>query len=618
MTSVKQLWIEHASLTGKGQDYLTVNESKFPPNYKFIFNWAVTQLAPVVLDNTQDGLWNERKFFKELFDIFSKRASSVLERIRAADKQKAKRIEDLLKRAKDEAPSDELLGLYSTYKRTVDDAEDAYATDKEKASSILDGSDAQLQQIGKRFNKVLYAGKAVLYDVEADGWTYYEDCKKHFGHLKIELLNPMTGKPQLKNAFSAFEEWDKAPRYDRVVFNPRHDGHYDTNFNLWQGMSVVPEAGNEDMLLWELLMKICDNNEEYFEYVQKWLAHMIQKPWELPGTALGISGPQGLGKNTIWETIGMLLSSVASIIKMRDDIDSVVGNVLGTGAFGYFTSYNHVFGEFNAIAGNKTLLFLDEATWGGGHVQKAQLKTAITGPTVLINDKNMRHLTVPNYRRFVFASNEAFYYGADADDRRLLPLEFKDKHRPSKEWFNSFYAARKNGKMLQNLLYRLKNIDIKDWQPMQALRAINIVTGQAIQQSSIADYQQWLDDIAETGKMIIPGDREHPELSIPVCDEFVDEDQLRRSYQLYTNQHDMKGWNKPEFKIVRDNILGQKKQKRCGRGRNMPSQLEMQRRLDAQYSWTRTRFTDIDIVEEHLAKVESSKVYHLAKVLPAA
>jgi hypothetical protein len=592
--SVKELWEAHAQENGKSSEYVETKAKAFPPSYEYALKWDLIQHPPLVTDPTKDCRWNEHSYYNMLMELFAKDVAKCITRIKSADRAQAKRIEDLLKRVKSEEPSSELLGLYATYRVAVHSALDANVAAAKAAPGLNSDAESKLAEIGKRFYKVLHAGKAVLYDVENDEWTSYKDCLDHFAHMKIKFISAESGRSYTKVAFRAFQEWPKAPLYNTVVFNPRRAGHYDDKFNLWQGFVTQPEKGDDDQMLWELLRRICDYNENYFNYVQKWLAHMIQKPWERPGTALGISGEQGLGKNAFVETVGMLLTTtqMMDLMSNASSESAGIGKVLSTGAFGYFTSYDEVFGSFNALAGNKILLFLDEATWGGGHTQKARLKTAITGPTVTINDKHMKHLVVQNCRRFIFASNEEFYYGADPSDRRLLPLEYQTKNRPTDEWFRTFYEMRRASKMVAHLLYRLQHIDLTGWEPMRALRELEVVTGNAIQLDSAPDYQKWMDDMADTGTMAMPKDAEFPEYRKPVCGRFITEDELRKSFQLWTGRQDMKGWNSADFVAARTRIFGPRVQKRVidderAYGRKMPSQEDMRKRLDAQYRWKR-------------------------------
>src|ERR1700722_10633179 len=252
MKTIHELWKERAAENGRTAEFVEANKSSFPPNYTMTLNWGIAHLTPSVFDPEQTGEWNEHKTYTELLGIFKKRVESVIERIKASDKQQANRILALLKRIETEPPKSELLGLYATYRPIVDSAGDASAAARETKLMVEATAEARLNEVGERFYKVKHSGKAVLYDVNLDEWTWYEDCKKHFGHLKVQIHNPDTNRTVTRNVFDAFLEWEKAPRYDRVTFNPRRTGHYTSedkgisNFNLWTGILVKAEAGDDD------------------------------------------------------------------------------------------------------------------------------------------------------------------------------------------------------------------------------------------------------------------------------------------------------------------------------------------------------------------------------------
>lgn len=592
--TIKELWTERATELGKEPIWIEAHCGKLPPQYTPKLDWSLAAMEPLGLPPDVTPEAAEMLFYERYMESYRKTINEVLPLIKRTEPQKHKQLVTLLQKIDAEEPSNTLLSTLHHFK-TLLNATRAEQQAAGEAQKVLDDDlDMKLREIGKRFYKVKHSGKAVLYDVDNDEWTFYDDCRTHYGHMRVGTIND-AGKPTVRNIFDVFREWRDAPRYDQVVFNPRKDGHYDASFNLWQGIQVQPEDGDDDLLLWELLEKICDGNDQYFDYVQKWLAHMVQKPWELPGTAIGISGKQGLGKNAFVETVGMLLSTPQMIDLMNRRSGATLGKVLSTGAFGYFTSYDEVFGNFNALAGNKLLLLLDEATWGGFHDQKARLKTAITGQTVTINDKFMRQLPIANCRRFVFLSNDGYYIGVDPDDRRLLPLEFKAENRPSDDWFNQFYRDRAKGKMIQNLLYRLQHLDISTWEPMRALKEVEITTGAAIQTGSAPDYVHWLADMAETGTMLMKVEME--EFDTPVCNSFITESDLKKSYQLTTGRKDVKGWNRHEFVELRDKVLGEKRQKRVSEvpeyGRHIPSIHELRKRVGELSRWKFRKFAEI-------------------------
>lgn len=140
------------------------------------------------------------------------------------------------------------------------------------------------------------------------------------------------------------------------------------------------------------VLALCGENQEYFTFVRKWLAHMVQRPEERPMCALGISGPQGIGKTSFAHVIGKLMhdSHYNDTMTMEDITGRFTGS-LSTTLFG----------------------FLDEASWGGDVAGAGRLKSFITALNDRIEFKGVDSFKVPTYKRVVFASNNSYYYHAD-------------------------------------------------------------------------------------------------------------------------------------------------------------------------------------------------------------
>jgi len=77
--------------------------------------------------------------------------------------------------------------------------------------------------------------------------------------------------------------------------------------NLFDGFKIQPKSGNCEEFKRLVLDGICSGNQTVFEFVWKWMAHLMKKPSELPRTALVLMGEQGTGKSTFVEAIGKLV-----------------------------------------------------------------------------------------------------------------------------------------------------------------------------------------------------------------------------------------------------------------------------------------------------------------------
>lgn len=263
-----------------------------------------------------------------------------------------------------------------------------------------------------------------------------------------------------------------------ITFDPSTTERIVNNeFNIWRGWAYESVASAADLPFWELVLDVlCDGNEQYFEFVRKWLAHMVQKPAERPLCAVGISGPQGVGKSLFVKVVGGLMDSAHYNPNVA--MKAIAGDMQGRDLEGVLLAY------------------LDEASWGGDKLSTGALKKAITGETDRINEKFVPAYNVPTYKRVVFSSNESYYYHADADDRRLLPLEIdRSKGKKSNEFFQSIINGQElRPEVQQALLATLQAEDITDWVPHQELQKLDIKTGGAMQERSMTSVQRWLLD----------------------------------------------------------------------------------------------------------------------------
>jgi len=182
----------------------------------------------------------------------------------------------------------------------------------------------------------IFGGKTCIRREKENAWILPEQLRQFYSHLSVTTDD---GKPQ--NIVSAFMDWDQAPRYSDVIFDSANPGHTDDYYNLWQGWTVEPEDGDDDACWWEVLEAACGYNLDYVEYVTKWFADIFQRPSRKPGTAIGISGKQGIGKSALVETVGMLLAN----------INQHGNNRVITGAYGDFT-LDELLADYNEHVAN--------------------------------------------------------------------------------------------------------------------------------------------------------------------------------------------------------------------------------------------------------------------------
>jgi hypothetical protein len=284
------------------------------------------------------------------------------------------------------------------------------------------------------------------------------------------MLNRLSPDP--KRNLGAY--WLRSPRrreYRGVEFKP--NGGRADYLNLFTGFAVKPKSGTAGRF-WEFLREvICNNNDEAYKYVRRWLAHIFQRPEELPGTALVLRGKQGTGKGTFVDTIGKLIGD--HYIELH--------------------SMDQVTGRFNGHLKNALLAYANEAIWGGSKSQVGMLKGMITDKLRSVEQKGVDIFKVDNFLRLIVSSNESWAVPADADDRRFVFLNVSDAHAGDFPYFKSIRDELAAGGY-EALMHDLASEDLSGFIPMQRPKT---GFGFDVKLASAEPIIRWLHDVLDLG-----------------------------------------------------------------------------------------------------------------------
>jgi hypothetical protein len=171
----------------------------------------------------------------------------------------------------------------------------------------------------------------------------------------------------------------------------------------------------------QLLSVISNNNKEKKDYLLKYLAHALQKPRDLPGVCLVVTGGQGCGKDTTFDIF----------------MKYVIGN---TYAKDYDKS-SHFFNEYDSSKGRKVMVKLQEADAKACAENAHTLKSLITGATMNINPKLKKEYTIANYGRYIFTTNEGNPINLEGDDRRYVLYDCSMEKSKDKAFWVDVYAT---------------------------------------------------------------------------------------------------------------------------------------------------------------------------------
>lgn len=245
---------------------------------------------------------------------------------------------------------------------------------------------------------------------------------------------------------SASKIWMASPerrQHVGIVLDPRaeieaHDKSRRAYYNLWRGFSYrASESGSCALFLEHLERNVCRGDGRLYEWLVAWMAHLVQRPWEKPGTAIVLKGEKGVGK-------------------------SVVGEVLGALVERHFVTVSqprHLVGNFNAHLSTAVLVLVEEAFWAGDKVGEGALKERITGPRLLLEKKGVDPVEIDSFHRFIITGNAYWIVPATHDERRYAVFNVGTDHRQDAPYFAAIKAQLSSGGYAA-LLHHLQHFNI--------------------------------------------------------------------------------------------------------------------------------------------------------------
>lgn len=302
---------------------------------------------------------------------------------------------------------------------------------------------AVLEKMNSKYTHISVGGKqriVMLKPCIINGETYsFESINEFQGYFlhtdKIADMN--TGNAWLK--------------WKGKNFKPSGIGFYPSNnnpdgvFNMYQGLKVKPDDTKScKIYLYHLEKVVCNDDRKAYEYLVGWLAHLIQKPEDKPSVAIVMKSVEGAGKGTMVKPLLQILGVHAVQIN-------------GSGQVG---------GRFNATMENKLLVFADEVDLTD-KMTANKFKGLISEPVINLERKGIDPEPMPNYSRFIFASNHDNVIKAGLRERRYLVLEPNPDKAQDAAYFNQLWSWINDGGA-STLLHYLQHYDLSSFKPNQA------------------------------------------------------------------------------------------------------------------------------------------------------
>ena len=250
---------------------------------------------------------------------------------------------------------------------------------------------------------------------------------------------------KLSDGSSFIKRWLEDPdkkEYDEVGFLPNKEVN-DRTFNLFRGFPVEPKQG--DFSIFTTLLDILVNHDkDAFNYVEKWLASILQFPFRKAGVAIIIKGKKGVGKDTYFDAVGKIFGKY----------------YLTTGR-----AEHDLFGKFSSVSNMKFLLKLEEANFQINKEFEERFKNMITSGSDVLEKKGKDSITIDSFSNYVLTTNQNVPVVLTHDERRFVIYEASSEKKGDMQFWKQTYKQLENPEVYEAYLHHLLNIDVSNFNP---------------------------------------------------------------------------------------------------------------------------------------------------------
>lgn len=296
--------------------------------------------------------------------------------------------------------------------------------------------------------------------------------KQHLANRMVEIETP-TGTKVIPVSKFWLEHPLRRTYTKGTIFDPSETCSADY-LNLWQGWAVKPEPGDWSLLKQHIWENVAQKSEADYQYLLYWMAHLFQKPNELPGVAVILKGLKGTGKSIL-----------------GDMILKIVGAHGQTGSGGRLLT-----GQFNLSLQACCFCLINELDWAGDKEGNDILKDRITAEHLLIEPKKRETFLVKNFLHVFITSNSDWVVHATPDERRFAVFDVLPTRKGDSEFWSALHKQMQDGG-LSAMLHELLALNISDWHPRK-----NIPWNFALQDQIAASrgpFERSLCDLLEYG-----------------------------------------------------------------------------------------------------------------------
>jgi hypothetical protein len=221
---------------------------------------------------------------------------------------------------------------------------------------------------------------------------------------------------------------------DLNLYYDINESCYDKNFKIDQERIKI--------ILEHIRYVICDNDDVLYDYIIKYIAFKLKKPFLKTEISILLhSVQQGTGKTAFYHLLQKLFGD-------RYVTDSSVTQLQKT---------------FNAAFTRCLFIILEETEKGLTKNVNDFLKKTITQKKIQEEKKGMETIELPDYREIMILTNNFDTVKLDNQDRRYCCINVSDCKKNNYEHFNNFYDFINNIDDMKHLYHYFINTSIKDF-----------------------------------------------------------------------------------------------------------------------------------------------------------
>lgn len=259
----------------------------------------------------------------------------------------------------------------------------------------------------------------------------------------------------------------------------------DAAYNLWSPPPMLPAPDN-----WQDWAKPFLDHVAYLVPVEaererflRWLAHIFQRPGELPHTCyLMIATETGIGRGTL---ASILTRCLRGYVAANMSVDAL-------------------FGGFNGRISQKLLATVDEVREGNSsnrYTKAEALKSKITEEARALNPKYGSQSVEKNCCRWLMFSNHMDALPFDNNDRRIIVIE-NPSLRAGPEWYGYLHGLMNNAAFIGSVQHFMTTLELAGYNPHEPAplndakrKALGAIASDATQ-ACLDFMKQWQGDLA--------------------------------------------------------------------------------------------------------------------------